>query len=104
MTAQTGDTIDILLATYNGAAFLEEQLRDGNRIYSASYIMPSGSEKGGRKHRFHLELLATMLSDDVPKRILDAPSLPAVYELLLSYPSVGPFLAYQWTIDLNYSP
>lgn len=26
MTAQTGDTIDILLATYNGAAFLEEQL------------------------------------------------------------------------------
>ncbi|MEE8504787.1 MAG: glycosyltransferase family 2 protein, partial [Kiloniellales bacterium] len=26
MTAQTGDTIDILLATYNGQAFLEEQL------------------------------------------------------------------------------
>ena len=26
MTAQTGDTIDILLATYNGAAFLDEQL------------------------------------------------------------------------------
>ncbi len=26
MTAQTGDTIDILLATYNGEAFLEEQL------------------------------------------------------------------------------
>ena len=26
MTAQTGDTIDILLATYNGETFLDEQL------------------------------------------------------------------------------
>lgn len=26
-----------------------------------------------------------------------------VYEMLLRYPGIGPFLAYQYTIDLNYS-
>ncbi len=26
------------------------------------------------------------------------------YEVLLSYPALGPFLAYQFTIDLNYAP
>jgi len=104
LRSDIGEIDDATFGVERVDRILEGRLRDGNRIYSAAYIMPSGSRRGGRKHRFHLELLATMLSDDVPKRILDAPSLRAVYELLLSYPSVGPFLAYQWTIDLNYSP
>ncbi len=32
-----------------------------------------------------------------------SPSLRRVFEIVGSYPSLGPFLAYQLTIDLNYS-
>lgn len=82
---------------------LEDQLRQGKRIYSSAYIMPSGGRASGRKHTFHLELVRKMLSDRVPDRILHAKTLRAAYEILLGYSSVGPFLAYQWCIDLNYS-
>jgi hypothetical protein len=44
-----------------------------------------------------------MMDDELPKKIADAPSLRSAYELLLAYPSIGPFLAYQYAIDCNYS-
>ncbi|WP_264816700.1 nucleotide kinase domain-containing protein, partial [Gluconobacter kondonii] len=43
------------------------------------------------------------IDDRLPDRVRQAPNLRAVYELLLGYPSLGPFLAFQYTIDLNYS-
>lgn len=77
----------------------------GKRIYSAAYIMPSGSKsaKGVPKHRFHLTLLEHMMRDDLPDKITDCTSMGAAFELLRSYPSVGDFLAYQWVTDVNYS-
>lgn len=74
-------------------------------IYSAAYIMPSGSRKLGstKKHRSHLQLLESMMKDEVPKQISDLSSMRDAFELLLSYPMIGDFLAYQYVTDLNYS-
>lgn len=83
---------------------LTEALARGSRIYSAAYIMPSALAFGSRrKHQNHLRLLDLMLRNDVPARVADAPSMRGVFDLLRSYYSLGDFLAYQLTIDLNYS-
>lgn len=77
---------------------------DGIPIYSAAYIMPSPQTFGhSRKHRNHLALLQSMLSDGLPRRIASATEMKQVFCLLRSYPSLGDFLAYQFTIDINYS-
>ena len=56
-----------------------------------------------RKHANHLALIKRLIDDRVPERIRQAPSLRSVFEILLRYPGLGPFLAFQCTIDLNYS-
>ena len=95
--------------TYRGtdlekiSAVLDAMLSKGQRIYSAAYIMPSPNLGYVRKHANHLALLARMMDDRLPARIAQAPTLPTVYEALLRYPGIGPFLAFQYTIDLNYS-
>jgi hypothetical protein len=81
----------------------EGLLAKGQRIYSASYIMPSPQLGYTRKHANHLALIARMMDDRLPDRIAQAPTLATVYEALLRYPGIGPFLAFQYTIDLNYS-
>ena len=83
------------------------QERDcGRVIYSAAYVMPSGKSDFGfaEKHRNHLRLIELMMRDGVPQRLATVRSMRAAYELLLSYPMIGPFLAYQLVIDVNYSP
>lgn len=75
----------------------------GWRIYSAAYIMPPPRLGHKLKHRNHLELLRLMMTDHLPDQLAEVASLEAAYGLLLAYPSVGPFLAYQYAIDLNYS-
>ena len=44
-----------------------------------------------------------MMEDRLPERVRQAQSLRSVYDLILRYPGIGPFLAFQYTIDLNYS-
>lgn len=88
----------------NGIAkALDEMMGRGQKLYSAAYIMPSPSFGHVRKHANHLALLAQMMDDKLPDRVRQAPTPRAVYELLASYPGIGPFLAFQYTIDLNYS-
>lgn len=82
---------------------LDGLMQRGKRIYSAAYIMPPPRLGWQRKHANHLALLARMMDDRLPDRMRQAPNLASAYELLLSYPGLGPFLAYQYTIDLNYS-
>jgi hypothetical protein len=74
-------------------------------IYSAAYIMPSGHGSNGctKKHRFHLQLLQRMMDDGVPDRVAEARSMRDAFNILLSYPMIGEFLAYQYVTDLNYS-
>ena len=72
-------------------------------IYSAAYVMPPPRLGEDRKHANHLQLLARMMRDGLAGRVQAAGSLGEVYETLVSYPGLGPFLAFQYTIDLNYS-
>lgn len=74
-------------------------------IYSAAYIMPSGGRIFGHhiKHRNHLGLLEKMMKDDIALKIMDAKSMQKVFELIRGYPMIGDFLAYQYTVDINYS-
>ena len=72
-------------------------------IYSAAYVMPPPRLGEDRKHANHLQLLARMMRDGLVCRVLNARSLSEVYKTLVSYPGLGPFLAFQYTIDLNYS-
>ncbi|WP_324751206.1 nucleotide kinase domain-containing protein [Sphingomonas sp. LY54] len=84
-------------------ALLGEAMGRRARIYSAAYIMPSPQLGHARKHANHLALLARMMDDGLPARVERARSLAEVYELLSPYPGLGPFLTYQYAIDLNYS-
>lgn len=77
---------------------------DGTRLYSGAYIMQPAMGWGTRtKHHNHLHMLEQMMLDDMPTRVAAAATMGDVYTLLKRYHSVGPFLAYQYATDLNYS-
>lgn len=84
---------------------LTKAITAGQRIYSAAYIMPSGSRLFGttRKHRAHLKILGRMMEDEVPYQIAESRSMQDAFRLLRSYPLIGDFLAYQYVTDINYS-
>lgn len=84
---------------------LTSAMNSGQRIYSAAYIMPSGSRSFGttRKHRAHLKLLERMMEDEVHYRIAGSRNMHEAFTLLRSYPMIGDFLAYQYVTDINYS-
>ena len=75
----------------------------GHSIYSAAYIMPSPKLGAVRKHTNHLRLLEKMMRDELPQKIVETSTLGQVYDLLVAYPSIGRFLAFQFTIDINYT-
>ncbi len=83
-----------------------QAMKKGRKIYSAAYIMPSGSRAfpAVRKHQTHLQLLDRMMQDELAYRLIDAKSMQQVFDYFLSYPSIGNFLAYQYAIDINYGP
>ncbi|WP_437854505.1 nucleotide kinase domain-containing protein [Sorangium sp. So ce363] len=85
------------------AKVLDRLIGDGQRIYSAAYIMPSPAFGSPRKHRNHLRLVEHMMADGATRKLAKATSLRAVFELLRGYPSLGDFLAFQFAIDVNYS-
>jgi hypothetical protein len=83
---------------------LTEAAAAGTRLYSAAYIIPPVAiEKSGVKHRGHLKLLEAMLEGDFVSQLQSTGTLEEAFQLLKGYPSLGPFLAFQLAIDLNYS-
>ena len=84
-------------------ALLADRLDAGIPIYSAAYIMPSGGRPRVRKHRAHLRLIRNMVTYRFPAALVRTRSLAEVYALLLGWHSLGPFLAFQYAIDLNYT-
>ncbi|HVX14921.1 MAG TPA: nucleotide kinase domain-containing protein [Pirellulales bacterium] len=83
---------------------LSRALRQNASIYSAAYIMPTGKPFGHeRKHQNHLALIDRMIEDELPLRLQESRSMQAAFDLLLAYPTIGDFLAYQFVTDLNYS-
>lgn len=106
LTARFGepriDTFDV----DNFDRALRTAIQSGSKVYSAAYIMPNAPRRDSSqtyKHRTHLELLAHALHTGTHERALAACSLRALYEVLRELPSIGPFLAYQYAIDLAYS-
>jgi hypothetical protein len=81
------------------------RLREQQPIYTAAFILAAPSVYGHRaKHRNHLALVADMFRPRGLGRTLGkARSLKEVFEALVAYPMIGPFLGYQIAIDLNYS-
>jgi hypothetical protein len=84
-------------------AVLTQAFGRGARLYSAAYIMPAAAPGVARKHRTHLQLLRTMLDEQLPQRLAACASMRAGYEALLDYRGIGSFLAYQLITDLNYT-
>ena len=82
---------------------LDNAKDNGISIYSAAYIMPSPRLGAARKHTNHLRLVEKMMHDDLPQKIVEAGTLEQIYNLLVAYPSIGRFLAFQFTIDINYT-
>jgi len=89
------------LETYSD--LLDRMLAQGERIYSAAYIVPPPPMGAVRKHRNHLLLIQHMMKSKIVPNIEKSKSLGGVYEVLRAYPSLGPFLSYQLTVDMNYS-
>lgn len=82
---------------------LDDMLSRKARVYSAAYIIPPPPFGAVRKHKNHLLLIDHMLASGLPKMLAKADSLRSVFEIIQSYPSLGPFLAYQLTVDFNYT-
>lgn len=83
---------------------LDRRLAEGCRLYSAAYIMPSPKLGAERKHANHLRLLDQLLADGTIAQLTEASSLQNLYSILAGVHSFGTFLAFQFAIDLNYSP
>lgn len=89
----------------NISRILDNALANGASIYSGAYIMPSGpaSIRQARKHAMHLSLLSDLNERRLASDLQAVRSMNEAYKLLLRVPSFGPFLAFQFLIDLNYS-
>lgn len=99
---------EISYSTYDYEVYdrlLTRKIDNNEKIYSAAYIMPSGKSCFGleKKHQNNLKLLEYMMKSGLPLKIARAKSLKELYEILLSYPTLGSFLAFQFAIDINYS-
>jgi hypothetical protein len=82
-----------------------EQLRRTGAIYTSAFILAPPAVSLGSKHLHHLQLVKRMFgSGGLGLDLARAKSLRGVVEALLEWPTIGPFLAYQIAIDLNYSP
>jgi len=82
-----------------------DQLRREGPIYTSAFILCANKAYGfDQKHRNHIALVREMLRGGRLSRALArARSLRSVYEALGAFPLIGPFMAYQLAIDLNYS-
>jgi hypothetical protein len=86
-------------------AVLDTAFLAGRRLYTGAFILCANRAYGyERKHRNHLALVEAMVADGVAGRIARATSFRTVVDELRSWPLLGPFMAYQLAIDLNYSP
>ncbi|MDX8501905.1 putative DNA base hypermodification protein [Mesorhizobium sp. VK4C] len=84
---------------------LDRVKQQNGGLYTGAFILCASKAFGfDEKHRNHVALFKHMFLDQAcAERVLQAPSLEAVVELLQSFPLMGPFMAYQTAIDLNYS-
>ena len=82
-----------------------EAMVAGETLYSGAYIMASGKSRFGHERKFqnHIRLIELMMKEKLSEKIIACKGLGDIFNLLKLYPTIGNFLAYQYTIDLNYS-
>lgn len=77
-------------------------------IFSNAYMMTGTHSKYNHlkyKHEKWLQMLKTEFLDaGTFEKIIEAKSMEQVYQILRNISFLGDFLAYQYTIDMNYSP
>lgn len=85
------------------------ELREGNKPhYNNAYMMQGRKMEqygfgSGYKFENHLAALDWMMEHGLPQNLQACKTMEEMYLALLSQPYMGKFLAYQFTIDLNYS-
>lgn len=84
---------------------LDGAKRRNGGLYTGAFILCATKAYGfDEKHRNHVGLFKHMfVEESLDRKILGANSLEQVIRALQSYPLMGPFMAYQTAIDLNYS-
>jgi hypothetical protein len=87
---------------------LLDERRSETPIFNCAYIMAGSHKKYksiNKKHEVWLRVIGDFfIKGKYLEKVLELSSLEELYNLLLSVPLVGQFLAYQYAIDLNYSP
>lgn len=75
------------------------------RLYTGAFILCANKAFGfDEKHRNHVALFKHMFIEErLDRSIAAAKSLEQVVQSLQSFPLMGPFMAYQTAIDINYS-
>lgn len=96
--------VDPCLRTFSMARYgkIFDNLRqDGQAIYSQAYMMSQPPLGFTGKHYNHLALLIDIMKDY--EKITKAKSMSDIFNFLRSKAGLGDFLAYQYTVDINYS-
>jgi hypothetical protein len=99
---------DVRCATFDAELYgrvLDGARAEGRKLYTGAFILCANRAFGHSvKHRNHLALVELMLRPGgLAAAVGRAQSLKDVYTALATYPLIGPFMAYQLAIDLNYS-
>jgi len=81
-----------------------ESLRAEGPIYTSAFILCATKAYGHeRKYLNHLDLLRDMMRRRLPQTVARSRRLKDVYRALEHFPLIGPFMAYQLAVDINYS-
>lgn len=102
--------LDVRVNTYN-VERLSKLLTNRQKdypIFSNAYMMAGSHVRYAdinTKHQVWLQMIEDeFIQGRGFEKVLDAKSMSEVYSQLRDYPLIGDFLAYQYTIDFNYSP
>lgn len=81
------------------------ELKKTQPIYNNAYISCANKCFGyDRKHDNHLKLLEKMfIEDKLASKIIKCKTMTEGFKLLVKYPLIGNFMAYQLVTDINYS-
>lgn len=101
---------DLTTNTFNVRKLTEALTRrqQTSPIFSNAYMMAgchADYKDIPNKHQVWLQMIEDrFIKGDGLKKVLNSKTMADVYEQLRDYPLIGDFLAYQYTVDFNYSP
>lgn len=85
------------------AKVLDHVTDSGRAVYNGAYLMASPPFGHKDRYRNHLSLVESLMAKDTITRVLSSTSMFELFNLLRSTPTFGSFLAFQISLDINYS-